>query len=149
MVHRRVPVGRGRGRKGPGCMDGFGEDRGGKRRMRLPADLAWEPAVDICESAGEVIVAVEIAGMDPDRIDVEIDGATLRIEGFRENACPAGRLHFHTLEIRMGRFRREITLPASVDPSKTNARYRDGMLEIRIGKLDPGKRVRNVPISEA
>ncbi|MBN1884599.1 MAG: Hsp20/alpha crystallin family protein [Candidatus Krumholzibacteriota bacterium] len=133
-------------KKRPEFIDGFGAGREGRRRVKLPADLAWEPAVDICESADEVILSFEIAGMDPERISVEVDGRILRIDGFRENACPAGELHFHTLEIRMGRFRREIALPVSVDPSKTNARYRNGMLEIRIRKLDSNERVRNVPV---
>lgn len=124
----------------------FISDRPGGRRMKLQSELTWEPPVDVVETEKEVIVIVDIAGMNGDDINVVTDGRLLKISGVRKNRCPPGRKQFHKVEIQVGRFEREIELPAPVDHSKVSARYKRGMLEIRILKMDPSERIRKVEI---
>ena len=59
---------------------------------------------------------------------------------------PSGRKQFHTLEIQVGRFMREIPIPVRVDHSKVTASYNNGMLEVRIRKIKPSKDIRRVEI---
>jgi HSP20 family protein len=114
--------------------------------MKLHPELKWQPPTDIVETEGEIIVIIEIAGMKGDDFEVVTDGKMLSIGGFRRSAYPDGKKQFHTLEIQAGPFGKRIELPAPVDQSKVSARYRNGMLEIRIAKLRPERRTRRVQI---
>jgi len=114
--------------------------------MKLHSELTWEPPTDVVETESEIIVIVEIAGMKGADFDVVTDGKVLRIGGFRRSAFPDGKKQFHTLEIQAGPFEKRVALPVPVDQSKVAARYRDGMLEITIAKLQPLRRARKVPI---
>jgi HSP20 family protein len=115
-------------------------------RMKFPADLSWEPPADVIVTLDEVIVIVDIAGMDRDSIDIVTDGSKLRIGGVRGSSCCEGRKQYQQIEIQIGRFAREIELPVPVDHENTTARYDRGMLEIRIARTDPDSRVRKVEV---
>jgi HSP20 family protein len=121
-------------------------DRSGGKRMNLPSDLTWEPATDVIETERELIVVIDISGMNGDDIDVVTDGKVLKISGYRKHLPLPEKRQFHKMEIQVGRFGREIDLLVPVDPSKVSARYRDGFLEVRIRKLDDAERVRKIQI---
>ena len=121
-------------------------ERPGSGRMKVQSELTWEPAVDVIETDEELIEFVEIAGMNGKDIDVVRDGNVLRISGLRKADGPGGRKQFHTLEIRVGRFLREIPIPVRVDHSKVTASYNNGMLEVRIRKIKQSRHVRRVEI---
>lgn len=114
--------------------------------MKLHSELKWEPPTDIVETGEEIIIIVEIAGMNGDDFNVVTDGKVLSIGGSRRSIYPAGDKQFHTLEIQAGPFEKRIELPVPVDQSKVSARYRNGMLRISIAKLRPRRRQRKVPI---
>jgi HSP20 family protein len=114
--------------------------------MKYPADLSWEPPSDVIVTMEEVIVIVDIAGMDSDTINIVTDGSKLRIGGVRGSSCCEGRKQYQQIEIQIGRFAREIDLPVPVDHEKTTARYDRGMLEVRIARTDPSSRARKVEI---
>jgi HSP20 family protein len=115
-------------------------------RMKLQSELEWEPPVDVIETGKEVIVVVDIAGMEGKDISVVTDGEILRISGFRKNVSPKEKKQFHKLEIQVGHFSREIELPVPVDHSGISACYNNGMLEIRVRKLDLSERVKRIRI---
>jgi HSP20 family protein len=115
-------------------------------RVKFPSELSWEPPADVVVTADEVIVIVDIAGMDSDSINIVTDGSRLKIGGVRGSSCCEGLKRYHQIEIRIGRFFREIDLPVPVDHGKTTARYERGMLEVRIARSDPESRIRKVEI---
>ncbi len=121
-----------------------GEEEGA--RVKFPSDLSWEPPADVIVTEDEVIVIVDIAGMDSDAINIVTDGSQLRIGGVRGTSCCEGRKKYHQREVRIGRFFKAIELPVPVDNGDTTARYDRGMLEIRIARTDPSSRVRKVEI---
>lgn len=114
--------------------------------MRYPSDLSWEPSADVIVTESEVVVVVEIAGMDSDSINIVTDGGKLRVGGVRGSSCCEGSKQYNQIEIEVGRFSREVDIPVPVDQEKTTARYERGMLEIRIARTDPASRVRKVEI---
>lgn len=120
--------------------------RKGKGRVKIYSDLAWAPAIDIIETEKELIVAVDIAGMNARDISVVTDGNIMKISGFRKNISIPGKKRFHKLEIRVGHFERIIELPVPVEHSKVSAGYDNGLLQIKIQKIDPSSRVRKVEI---
>ncbi len=115
-------------------------------RMRYPSDLSWEPPADVIVTDTEVIVVLEIAGMDSDTINIVTDGGKLKIGGVRGSSCCEGSKQYNQIEIEIGRFFREVEIPVPVDQEKTTARYDRGMLEVRIARTDPASRVRKVEI---
>lgn len=114
--------------------------------VRMHSDLTWEPPTDVIETAEEIIVVVDIAGMSGEDITVVTDGTVLKIGGTRPSAGAPGRKQFHKLEIQVGPFEREIELPVRVDPSKVSAHYEKGFLRVCIRKLDPSQYVKKVKI---
>jgi HSP20 family protein len=121
-------------------------DRSMKGQLRMQADLAWEPPVDMIETADTLVVVVEIAGMEGKDIDVVTDGKVLKIHGVRRGSSPSGHKQFHAVEIQVGRFARELPIPVDIDPARVAARYRNGFLEVTLQKVKPAAHERKVQI---
>ena len=100
----------------------------------------WEPQADVYETREAVKVKVELAGVKPDSIQVELsgDGRTLSIRGVREDERKEAvdRILFHQMEIYLGPFERVLPLPrgAEVQRDAVNASYRDGFLIVTLPK---------------
>ncbi len=121
-----------------------GESEGGE--MKFPADISWEPAVDIIETTKEIIVIADIAGMKAEDINVLTDGNILRISGIRRGVFHPGEKQFHKLEIQVGRFVKEIKLPAEVGREGQAARYENGLLKVILVKSEGGRGVKRIRI---
>lgn len=75
---------------------------------RLPA---WEPPVDILETAREVLVLVALPGVNSDRVEAAIEGSDLVIAGTRVLPRELQTAVIHRLELPQGRFERRVRLP--------------------------------------
>src|SRR5262245_54156665 len=93
---------------------------------------AWRPATDVVETANEVIVLVELPGIDHEQLDVLLYEDALIVEGERRLPAHAAGV-YHAAEIRQGQVRLELPLPAAIDPEQVDARYERGLLEMRLG----------------
>jgi HSP20 family molecular chaperone IbpA len=82
---------------------------------------SWEPPVDVFETESEVWILVALPGVDPGRVDVTVDDATLIVAGERTLPPEARAGLIHRLEIPHGRFERHITLA----PGSYEVRRRD------------------------
>ena len=107
-------------------------------------DSYWRPAADIVETATEVIVLVELAGVDHDELDVLLFEDALIVEGERRLPAHTAGV-YHAAEIRQGQVRLELRLPAQIDPERVDARYERGLLEMRLGKRGAGQRTISIP----
>lgn len=96
------------------------------------AKRAWEPAVDVYETEHDIMVIVDLAGVDENGIVVSADRNALIIRGERVNPGAGVRRSYHIMEITSGTFERVIPLPVTGDPSRAEASYSRGMLEIRV-----------------
>lgn len=104
----------------------------GAPRFCLPV---IEPAVDVYETEQEVVVVAEIAGISEGEVEITVDGRTLSLSGERKpNPGRPGRL-YSQMEICHGPFRRELLLPADVNPDEARVEYSRGMLEIVLPKV--------------
>ena len=94
---------------------------GGRQQGAQP--MQWAPALDVLHEDGDVVVRAELPGVKQEDVDITLHRGVLTIsEG-------SG---FYVRERRYGSFRRSMTLPESVDESAINARFQDGVLEVRI-----------------
>jgi len=77
-------------------------------RARPPA---WEPPIDVVETEDEVLVLAALPGVDPEQIQLVIDGGVLIIAGERRLPTEFQTAVIHRLELPQGRFERRIGLP--------------------------------------
>jgi HSP20 family protein len=95
------------------------------------------PKIDIRETAAEFIVEAEVPGLAKDQVKVEVKDDTLIIRGEkRSDEKKEGQ--YHVREIKKSSFIRSFSLsPDVVDKSTVKAKFQDGLLEVRIGKVKP------------
>lgn len=97
--------------------------------------MGFEPNADVFvdEERGRVIVALEIAGADPDSLQVSADERYLLVKGRRSDVVRFGRGSFVQKEIASGTFAKRVSLPVAVDfLGEASADYVDGVLVISL-----------------
>jgi len=96
------------------------------------------PALNIGNTPTSVEVYAFAPGIDPAQIDVTIDRGVMTISGDRSSALPNddARVNVYANERFAGRFRRAISLPEDIDPSKVEATYRDGVLRVSVARRE-------------
>jgi len=111
-----------------------------------PTDIdpqAWSPAVDVNETNEEMIVVVEVPGVNPASIELAVTGNVLTVRGSKEpSALPDSVPHLR--ERRFGAFHRQLSVP-DVDFDRAQAEANNGVLLIRLPKRSAAK-PRTIPI---
>ncbi len=105
--------------------------RSGGRQGEGVADL-WSPALDVLHEDGDVVVRAELPGVKPDDVDITLSRGVLTISGQRKAEQEQQGQGYYVRERRYGAFRRSLVLPEGIDESKIDARYENGVLEVRI-----------------
>ncbi len=95
----------------------------------------FRPPTDVYETHENVVILIEIAGMDPDRIQVEFTDRILRVSGRRSDQHH--RAACHCLEVQYGEFASEVYLPGDYAVDAIAAEYKDGFLTITLPKVKP------------
>jgi HSP20 family protein len=130
-------------RSGPG--DPWRQMRWLQREMNrllgqfAPARAAALPAVNVWTNDEGAVVTAELPGVKGDDLDITAAGQTLTIRGERRADQPKGDWTWHRRERRVGSFGRSLDLPFQIDPDKVEANYRDGVLEVRVGRAESDK----------
>ena len=101
----------------------------------------WYPAADVYESNGEVIVAVDLPGVDRSTLDISVDDSELTVRGMRARGDATETLS----ECPKGNFVRTFRVPASVDQKDIKAEYKDGVLKVRLPK-QPERKAQRIEI---
>jgi HSP20 family protein len=122
----------------------FGDvlDRGLSPRRRG----GFSPAVDVYYASDppRAVVRADLAGIDPDQVQLEIRGRELVLSGHRDPQGGDDRV-YQQLEIEHGPFRRVVALGADVDADAAVATYEDGILTVELPLVRP-QQPRSVPI---
>jgi len=95
------------------------------------------PALNVRQSANEVIVEADVPGMKEDEIEIEITDNTLCIKGERKTANEVKKEDYYHREVIYGSFNRSITLPVEVNPDATTAKIEHGTLTVKLPKKEP------------
>lgn len=100
---------------------------------RLQGDR-WQPDADVFETAEQVIVRVELAGVESAALKVSLDGSAVRVSGVREvdPGLPVERLH--QMEVASGPFDRRIPIPVAFDKAQVSAHLANGFLTVTLKK---------------
>jgi HSP20 family protein len=94
---------------------------------------ALQPRVDIFEDTGGITLHADLPGVPKDRLGIDVEGDTLRIEGDIVLDAPES-MEATYAEVRVARFRRAFTLSPELDTAGIQAQFHDGVLKLRIPK---------------
>ena len=97
------------------------------------------PAVDMYEDKDNIIVETQLAGIDPEKVEISIDNDILLIKGESEKKSEVEEKNYYRKEIRRGSFYRSIPLPTHVAGEKASAVVESGILKISIPKAAEAK----------
>jgi len=100
------------------------------------------PATDVAEDENAVTVTAEVPGCNAEDIDISVHGNTLTISGEKKHQTEKKEKGHYHVERSYGSFRRDINLPADVEPGKTEAACKDGVLTITLPKAEKAKAIR-------
>ncbi len=100
---------------------------------------SWLPAVDVFDTKDAVVLKAELAGMDPDDIQMEIEDNVLTIKGERRFEEKVDEERYYRVERRFGSFQRSLALPQGVKAEEISAAYDDGILTVTVPKVEEEK----------
>ncbi len=99
----------------------------------------WAPLADMYETKEDLFVTFELPGVHEKDVNVSITGDVLTVKGERRLESETKDEGYHRLERVYGKFERAMPLPIPVQADKVKATYRDGVLEIRLPKVEEVK----------
>lgn len=102
----------------------FGGGRGGT--------TGFVPAADVTREGGDVLITLELPGVDTKDVDVEVLRNRLVISGHRAEQTQTEQGGVLVRELRSGEFRREFALPEGVSADQIDAEYDRGLLRVRV-----------------
>ncbi len=112
-------------------------------RFRLPEEgpmaVSWSPAVDIYETEDKIVVKAELPGVDRKDVSIEIRDNTLILKGEKKAEKTVKEENYYRLERSYGSFQRTFSLPVNIQQDKITAKYKDGVLEILLPKVEEAK----------
>jgi len=94
---------------------------------------AWVPVTDIFARGEDLVIRVELAGVDPEDIDLRFAHGVLAVSGTRRSEIDDDNdVEFYIRERFYGEFRRTINLPDGTEQSQISAEFDDGLVEITV-----------------
>ena len=97
------------------------------------------PALNLTETENGYEVSVELPGLKPEEVSVELKGGNLWIGGEKQEETEEEGKTYHRVERRHGKFSRMIRLPGKLDETKVEAKFEHGVLKISVPKSEEVK----------
>ncbi|MEJ2661517.1 MAG: Hsp20/alpha crystallin family protein [Desulfobacteraceae bacterium] len=110
-------------------------------------DCTWVPQMDVYESSGQIVIWAELAGVEKEHLEVEVNSKAVKISGFRKEMPKEPGGAYRLAEIRYGKFERIIYLPSQVDTEVVSSSFNNGLLRVEMAKLQVHK-THKIPISD-
>lgn len=105
----------------------------GKKDNARYSEAALTPPVDVIEDASGITLYADLPGVSRDKLNLQVEAATLTIEAESDLQVPEGLKSSHT-EVGLARFRRVFTLSKELDTQNVSAELAQGVLKLRIPK---------------
>jgi HSP20 family protein len=109
--------------------------------FRAESELMRRVPVEIKDADGQITMRAEVPGFAADEIKVSVEPQRLIISGKSEKTTEEKQEQTLLSEFRSNQFCREMRLPAEVEPDKTTAALKDGVLKLAFAKADGSKAV--------
>jgi HSP20 family protein len=99
----------------------------------------WLPPVDIRESENELTLSLDLPGLRKEDVNITLENAVLTITGERRFDADHKNDTYHRLERAFGTFTRSFTLGSTVQTDQVEADFLDGVLTIKLPKVEASK----------
>ena len=109
----------------------------GEGQREASAAPDWVPVVDVLEDEKEYLIKAELPEVVKEDVRVVVDKGRLTISGERKLEKKEGDgAKYHRVERSYGSFLRSFTLPENADAEKVEAEFKDGLLRVRVAKVE-------------
>lgn len=99
----------------------------------------WTPPVDVIENEHEIVLSVDLPGVQQEGINIELNGDTLSVSGVRPLPEEAQREKYLRVERQYGEFKRNFTLGVQIQQDNVSATFENGVLEVHLPKVEAVK----------
>ena len=97
---------------------------------------SWHPAIELIEEKERLVVHLEMPGVDPAAVQVQLQGDLLTVQGERKSEARSEHGRVLKSEHVVGAFTRSVQLPYRVQNDKVKAAYRNGVMTITLPKAE-------------
>jgi HSP20 family protein len=104
--------------------------------LNMPRKPSFSPLVDMYESEGGLVVRASLPGVIEEDIDITFEGDSLVLRGESGGPLDVVEEGYRLRECRYGYFERRLALPEGFDTGNASFEYREGVLEIRLPRLE-------------
>jgi len=109
-------------------------------------DAAWTPMIDVCEREDEIVIFVEVPGVDKSDVQLSWNHGVLTISGQKRQSAIGKRTRYFCLERAYGQFKREIEISVPIDRKAAKASLENGLLRISLPKASAKAEPNSIPI---
>lgn len=99
----------------------------------------WHPPIDGWVADDNLVIEMEVPGVDPKAVDISVKGDMLTVTGERPVEALGEKATVYRRERNAGKFSRSLELPFGVDSAKVTAHYRNGVLRITLPRAEADK----------
>lgn len=99
-------------------------------------------AVDVYQTPDDIYIRAMVAGVKAEDLDISITRDMVTIKGLREGSQEVSEENFFFKELYWGSFSRTILLPQEVEVEEAEATEKNGLLTIRLPKVDKGRQTK-------
>ena len=99
-----------------------------------PSGKLWYPAADVYQTPDGWLVKVELAGVSPEDIEIDIQGNVLYIAGCRKDRSCAAGVSYQQMEITYSSFEKTLNFPGSIEGATIEHEFENGLLIINLKK---------------
>ena len=107
----------------------------------------FAPSAELEETDTAYILKLEVPGIDPKDIDIDVTADTVSVSGERKSESKSDENGMTRTEFHYGQFRRVIPLPGDIDNHSAAADYRDGILSLTLPKIEKEEEKQSVKVS--
>lgn len=108
---------------------------------RLPMPFEGKtPSVDVIDRDNDIVIKAEVPGVDKKDLDITMTDNTVTIKGCTSREEKEEKGDYFRQEISRGSFTRTVALPGEVDADKAKTRFKDGVLEVTVPKVEKSRR---------
>jgi HSP20 family protein len=100
---------------------------------------SWAIPLDVVQDDDSIVVTASLPGLEADGIDVSVEDGLLTISGETKADTEKTDGNYVIRERRSGKFHRVVRLPDTVDADRAEPRYVDGVLTIKLPKIEAKK----------
>lgn len=115
------------------------QDSASKEKEESWLESEGQLTIDVYQTPQEIIIKSAVAGVKPEDIDISIVNDMITIRGQRSQEETVKSDDYFYQECYWGRFSRSVILPVEIDSDRVNASLKNGILTVKMPKLDKAK----------